>query len=197
MTGFRTVLAVLLVVTYPPGVLYWYLLHPFAKRWRRLGVGRSLTVLIGTLLVACYIGFLWRDRLLGADLGLSPPLATVGTLLWLVSMGIEVKCRRHLKLRTLVGVPEVAADGPGALLTGGIYGRIRHPRYVAVFLGTWGWTLFANFSGAYLVVAISSLLLLGVVWIEERELHDRFGPAWDRYAETVPRFIPRRSGTRP
>ena len=49
------------------------------------------------------------------------------------SVRIEIACRKHLKFKTLVGAPELARDGKGGELPSeGIYGRVRHPRYVGV-----------------------------------------------------------------
>jgi protein-S-isoprenylcysteine O-methyltransferase Ste14 len=90
-------------------------------------------------------------------------------------------------------VPELAPDQPGAgLLTEGIYGRIRHPRYVEFTLALAGWSLAVNYTGLYLIAALSVLTLYVIVLIEERELHARFGPAYADYSARVPRFIPRR-----
>ena len=56
----------------------------------------------------------------------------------------------------MAGLPEVApgGDGPG-LLVEGIYGRIRHPRYIELTLGTLGWALFANYLAGYAIVAFN------------------------------------------
>ena len=191
MSGLRAALAVLLVAVYPPGVLYWYVVHPFAGAWRRVGAHRSLIILLVMLALSILVGLSHRDALIGNDMGFEPTAAGVGLVLYMGALVVEVRCRRLLKLRILTGIPEMSADRPGELLTEGIYARVRHPRYVAVLLATWGWALIANFSGAYVVVGIATLLLLGVVWLEERELRARFGAAWVEYSNAVPRFIPR------
>jgi len=191
VNGLRAALAVLLVAVYPPGVLYWYWVHPFASAWRKVGAYRSLAILLVLLTISVLLGLSFRETLVGRDLGLAPVAAIAGLALHLSALVIEIRCRRLLKFRVLTGIPEMSAEGPGTLLTEGIYARVRHPRYIAVFLGTWGWALIANFSGAYIVVGIATLLLLGVVWLEERELRARFGAAWVEYSKSVPRFIPR------
>ncbi|MEZ4425787.1 MAG: isoprenylcysteine carboxylmethyltransferase family protein [Gemmatimonadota bacterium] len=184
-------MAVLLVIGYPPGVLYWYAVHPFAERWRRLGPAVSLAILLPALVGAVLAGLAVRASLIGADLGFTWATVLPGLLLYGLGLGVERRCRRQLRLRVLAGVPELSQARPGRLLTEGIYGRVRHPRYVAVLLTTTGWALVANHTGAYVLSLAASLALFGVVGLEERELADRFGHAWTEYARRVPRFVPR------
>lgn len=102
--------------------------------------------------------------------------------------------RRRLTFPVLAGWSELSRDKPGVLLTDGIYGRMRHPRYVEVVLGTLVYCLIANYAGAYIVLAAAVPVLYAVVLLEERELRQRFGAAYTAYARRVPRFFPRFSG---
>jgi protein-S-isoprenylcysteine O-methyltransferase Ste14 len=54
-----------------------------------------------------------------------------------------------------------------------------------------GSALIANYLALYLVVALWLPGLYFIVLLEEKELRDRFGPAYDEYCRRVPRFIPR------
>lgn len=198
MDAVRHWLAVILVVSYPPGVAYWYVVHPFAHWWRRLGARASLWVLLPLLGIAVWAGFQVREVLIGRDLGFSWITVVLGVALYLASLGVERACRRFLRLSVLAGVPELSKEEPGRILNEGIYSRIRHPRYLGVLLGTGGWALLANHAGAYLVTALASLSLFGVVLLEERELRARFGQAYVDYSARVPRFLPRAaSASRP
>ncbi|MDH3369164.1 MAG: isoprenylcysteine carboxylmethyltransferase family protein, partial [Gemmatimonadota bacterium] len=91
----------------------------------------------------------------------------------------------------LSGIPELRKGDPGRLLTEGIYARLRHPRYVEVILGVISYALVANYLGGYVVVLVTVASMVPLVLLEERELRDRFGDAYDEYARRVPRFIPR------
>ena len=78
------------------------------------------------------------------------------------------------------------------LVTTGAYRWIRHPIYVAfiaimilVLLISANWVL--GLAGLLLVVSIAA----GRVRGEERQLHERFGEAWERYGEATGRWIPR------
>ena len=75
-----------------------------------------------------------------------------------------------------------------------MYARMRHPRYVSVFVGSLGWSMMANNGAAYGVVAVLIPLLLGLVHLEERELVDRFGDRYRAYRARVPALIPRWKG---
>jgi protein-S-isoprenylcysteine O-methyltransferase Ste14 len=53
------------------------------------------------------------------------------------------------------------------------------------------YALFANYLGAYIVVVLSLPLIHFVVRLEERELRERFGTAYEEYYRRVPRFVPK------
>jgi protein-S-isoprenylcysteine O-methyltransferase Ste14 len=192
LTTVRYVLGVLLVVSLPPGIAWWFIVHPFVAFWRRVGMRWAFGVIIATML-ACTAGlFLIRRPLLGADLGWHWPLFAAGAVLLVMAASLGMKRRRHLTFRILAGVPELEPDGRGGvLLTEGPYALIRHPRYVEVALGVVAYALMANFVGAYLVALATIPLLHVLVLLEERELSDRFGDAYAAYRARVPRYIPR------
>jgi protein-S-isoprenylcysteine O-methyltransferase Ste14 len=136
--------------------------------------------------------FLLRRTLLAVDFGTSPLLIALAAPMLAASIAMRLKISRHLRFKTLGGLPELAPERfPQRLLTEGIYSRIRHPRYVEVLLVMASLALVANNLATYVnwIVAIPSVLL--IVRIEERELRDRFGAEYDAYCARVPRFLPR------
>jgi len=190
---FRYIVGVLLVVGLPPGVVWWFLLHPFVGFWRRLGV-RLTMIVLGIFLIASVVALAAiRDSLLGADLGLSWPLFGVGIVLMALAAWMGLKRRKHLTIRILAGIPEVESETgkQGRLLDEGPYAVIRHPRYVEVVLGTLGYAAIANYLGCWIMVVAMVPVLHLVVILEERELLERFGGAYRDYAARVPRYIPR------
>jgi protein-S-isoprenylcysteine O-methyltransferase Ste14 len=188
----RYVIGALLVITLPPAVAYWFIVHPFIAFWRRVGVKPTFWFLGIFLTVSMVALFPFRHILLGRDLGTSLPLIILAVPL-LVAGGIVSRLRkRHLTFKMLAGAPELAPESSGAgLLTEGIYGRIRHPRYVEFTLALLGWTFFANYLGLYITTALLIAALLVIVFMEERELRERFGQAYIDYSARVPRFVPR------
>lgn len=192
MGSFRYYLALILVLTFPPALLYWFIVHPFARFWRRVGVQWTLTA-VGSLIFLALVGlFSMRGRLLAVEFGTSYFLIVLG-LICLVSAGaMFVRLKRHLRFRIQVGLPEIAAGRyPGRLLTRGIYSKIRHPRYVELSLGLLGYALIANYLATYLLFLLYLPVVYLVVLLEERELRERFGKAYEDYCRRVPRFIPR------
>jgi len=190
---FRLVLAYLLVVMLPPAILYWFAIHPFAAAWRRVGRWAGLLAGWGTLILSAAGMAALAPRLLRVEFGLSVPLALAGSVCLVMAVVIQVRRRKYLTFRVLMGVPELASDpGESKLLTEGIYSRIRHPRYVEVVTGMLGYALIANYLAGYVVVALSLPLIWLLVIVEERELRQRFGPEWEAYAARTPRFLPRR-----
>jgi LPXTG-motif cell wall-anchored protein len=190
---FRYIVGVLLVVGLPPGVAWWFLLHPFVGFWRRLGARLTMTVM-GLFFLVSVLGLVAiRDSLLGADLGLSWWLIAIGIVLMVLAALISLKRRRHLTIRILVGLPEVEAapEKRGRLLEEGPYAVIRHPRYVEVVLVTFAYAAIANHVGCWIIAIAAVALLHFVVLLEERELVERFGKAYRDYAARVPRYIPR------
>ena len=77
------------------------------------------------------------------------------------------------------------------LVTNGVYARMRHPMYSAMFLLGVGQVFYlpnkiaapAYFVGFGLLYALR-------VRAEERMMRDRFGAAYDEYAARVPRLLP-------
>ncbi len=186
----RYVLGVMLIVGLPPAIVFWLIIHPVVAFWRRLGPGWTYWV-VGTACSLLALGiFLVRGRLMGPDYGTNWLLISVGVLLYCLSAWLSVLTKRTLKMSTFAGLPEVARGGGGKLLEDGVYGVIRHPRYLSVIIGTAGFALFVNFLGAYLAVLASVPVLVLVIYLEERELADRFGQAYLEYRERVPALIP-------
>lgn len=192
MDALRYGIALFVVIGFPPALLFWLLVHPFARRWRRLGPALSLAVLYAALVAAIFGLFLARDRLVAGDLGGSAFSAALGVVCFSASIALFRGVRRALPLRVQMGIPELTeTTADDRLLTEGIYARMRHPRYVQLWLALLAWALFANYASAYLVALAALPLLWVVVELEERELRQRFGPAYDEYCRRVPRFIPR------
>ncbi len=191
MSTVRYVFAVALLVGLPPGVLMWFIVHPFVGFWRRLGVKAALA--INTVVMVAGVVGLWflREPLLGADLGTSWPLVALGAALVVVGSRMALARKKYLTFRILAGVPELAGaeEEQGTLLTEGPYARIRHPRYVEVVVFTFAYALIANYVGVYVLALLTPPVVHLVVLLEEHELRDRFGDEYDRYAARVPRYI--------
>lgn len=184
-------LALLTILSLPAAILYWFLIHPFAGRWRQLGRLPTYLIVISICIAVGYGFWLIREPLLAVRYGFNPWLTAVGVVLYLIAAVLEVFCRRHLKFYILAGAPELSRDQPGKLLDQGIYSRIRHPRYLSLLFGMTGVALFINYQVIYVLLLASLPAFWLLILLEERELRDRFGQAYVDYSERVPRFVPR------
>jgi protein-S-isoprenylcysteine O-methyltransferase Ste14 len=191
----RYFFALLLVMSLPPAILLWYAIHPFVRFWRRLGPVWTYVVLSPLVVGLMLAVYLARHTLLQADLGthywlLIPTVLCLGFGGW-----IAWHRRKQLTQRMITGVAELSRDpSQSKLLTEGAYAVIRHPRYVEVVLWSAGYAFFANYLASYIAVLLAIPALYVVVLLEERELRDRFGSAYEEYARRVPRFVPRLGG---
>ena len=192
MDRFRYFIAVLGIVTMPAGLLFWMLIHPWAAKWRRLGPLRTYLIVVPAAAVVGVLTYQIRRRLVGADLGTSWTLVAVATALYLVSLWIERQYWKHQSIATLAGFHELSpGGGKGRLLREGIYGVIRHPRYLSAGIALVGNALISNYAGFYILI----LLILPpgylLTVLEERELAERFGEEYREYQRQVPGFFPR------
>lgn len=191
MDAVRYYVALLLVVFTPPAFMYWLSIHPFIRFWRRVGARTTLAVNYAWIIAVAGLLYLARRPLLSVQFGTNVLLIVPGVLLIAASAVMRRRIARRLPFSTLTGIPEIdPAVRPTPLLTEGIYGRIRHPRYVQAWTGVAGWALLSNYLAAYVVLALLLVFLPLLVLLEERELRVRFGSEYEEYAARVPRFIP-------
>jgi protein-S-isoprenylcysteine O-methyltransferase Ste14 len=187
------VVALLAEATFPPDIAYWYIIHPFIHFWRKLGLTVTYLIVIPLLVAMGYGIVMLRDGLLYVEYGTNYFLWPPAVLSYSLAGIIEVRCRKHLKVKSLIGLPELAPErSKGELLSEGIYGKVRHPRYISVLFGLLAMAFFANYLAIYVLTFLVSLALYAVAVLEERELEERFGQAYVEYCKRVPRFIPRK-----
>jgi protein-S-isoprenylcysteine O-methyltransferase Ste14 len=170
-----------------PIPIYWLILHPFNSFWRNRV--RAAFWIAG--LTAWTTGgvLLWISRplLLSAA---RPSWAAVAAGLALIGVEVYllVRVEHELGSRRLVGHAELT--GTGEMFTGGLYTRVRHPRYAGMFCAVVGVALLAGTSLLWAVLAVWGILALIVIRLEERELAARFGSAYIDYRKRVPAFLP-------
>ena len=92
----RYYLALVVVMTLPPGVLLWYAIHPFARFWRRFGVKWTYAILAAPTFGLMAVPFFWRDRLFSVEYGSNGPVAIVGVACLVVGVVVAVKRKKYL-----------------------------------------------------------------------------------------------------
>lgn len=186
-------LALLTLVIVPPFMIVWFVVHPLARFWRRLGPFRTYTFLGLLLLPVMWLLYTAREQMMRISFEVNWLLVIAAIQIFFISMLIGFLRMRHLKPSIMLGLPEIRGEGdPGKLLTDGIYSLIRHPRYVEVWLGLLAIALFTNYLAVYILAIIFIPVIYGVVLLEERELRERFGQEYEKYCAEVPRFFPKR-----
>jgi protein-S-isoprenylcysteine O-methyltransferase Ste14 len=171
-----------------PIPLYWFVLHPAKKFWSTRRNAVYVVALAFSWLPVTVALFVWHGELLRRDLPsiwqLALGVALIGLEIW---MFWSVKS--DLGGARLVGAAELS--GGGEIEQGGIYSRIRHPRYVGSFLAVVGACLLAATPSMWIAAGIWTILIAIVIAMEEREMRGRFGERYEKYCRRVPRFVPR------
>jgi protein-S-isoprenylcysteine O-methyltransferase Ste14 len=179
-----------LIVLFPIP-FFWFLVHPAIGFWRRVGarpywIALPVWSLLGALCVV------ERQWVFAGRIQRSAWTWGAGAGLFLFAIWLELKRRRHFSPKLLLGLAELEPGHPaGALIRSGVYGYVRHPRYLECMMTL---LAFAALTGCarYFLLAILSILLYQIVApLEERELCARYGEAYKAYAREVPRFLPR------
>lgn len=118
----------------------------------------------------------------------------VGTLVALV--GVYLFWRSHADLGAMWSA-HLEVRKEHQLITHGIYSRIRHPMYSAIFLITLAQALILSnwIAGPLGLVAFTALYLVRI-GPEERMMAEQFGAEWEAYAARTPRLVPRGAQTR-
>lgn len=190
MDAVRYYIALLMVVAFPAGMSMWFVIHPFARFWRRRGPGTTYVAVLSIAVAIGFVVFRFRGVLLSVEFGFSWPLALLAAAFYGAGIVVELQWRRQMSAGTLLGLPEVSEERPDVMLDQGIYGKIRHPRYLGMLCQIAGSAFLTNYLAVYALFAVSIPLLYLTVVLEERELIQRFGDRYIEYMRQVPRFIP-------
>ncbi len=85
----------------------------------------------------------------------------------------------------------LVAIQPGhTLVTGGIYGVIRHPSYLGLLVGSLGWGLTFRSGVGVLLTVLTIPPILARISAEEKLLRAHFGDAYDAYRARTARLVP-------
>jgi len=140
---------------------------------------------LATLLIACLLQWLapfgWIE-----DLD-KPVRIGIGAIVMLSGLVTTSAARRAL-LRHGTNVNPLQPTT--ALVTDGVFGRTRNPLYVGILVALCGIALIFDLDWMLLLIPPSWLFLhFAVVRREERYLEMKFGEAYRRYKERVPRYL--------
>lgn len=174
---------------------YWVVFHSGIQFWRRLGnrafwVALPVWVAFGLGLVAA------RQHIFAQRLPRSLFTWATGAVLLAVVVWLDAQTRHAFGWRRLVGLTELnQRHRLCGVVRAGIYGRVRHPRYLLYMLAVLSMAFLTGARIIFLLAFLNILMYQILAPLEERELLDQYGPQYEDYRRSVPRFLPRLSRT--
>ncbi len=188
----RPLSATILLALYLPVPFYLLWLHGLHRLWRRIGTASYFFLL--TPYVAMVVAVVRAHALWGWRADEWPQ-----ALAWLsiIPLGLAgwlaFHTYRTIEPATLHLHRQIKPSSRRVLITTGVLGRIRHPRYVMFTLLAVANVLATGYPLVAVSLGLTVLLLAMTIRLEERELQEYFGDAFRDYKRSVPAFIPRPS----
>jgi protein-S-isoprenylcysteine O-methyltransferase Ste14 len=185
----------LILVVELPVPVYWFVLHGGIASWRRRNRGRSpyLAAVGAAWGIGGWLLYYFRAAIFTAT-GQPGWAIVLGAALLASDVAILIAVETQLGRNRLIGQAELT--GSGELAVQGLYGFVRHPRYLGMMLGVLGACLVLGSRSLWALAAVWWLAAMGMIALEERELRGRFGAAYAAYAMRVPALLPFRLGER-
>lgn len=165
---------------------FWFVIHPFAARWRRMKRSpyRALLPLWAAMILGiAAITWPWHELQI-YDL---PWMWIPGVLLLLGGFGTYRKVFTEFGGHKLSGEAELRPEEHAQdLVSSGLHARMRHPIYFAHLCNLAGWTVGSGLVVCVVLLGINVLVTFPLmIWMEERELDRRFGQSYRDYKARV------------
>ena len=184
-------IAFLYALLFFPAPFFWLLIHPAIRFWRRFG-RRAYWVAIPVWDGFAGVLLLYREEILGNRFDRTAPIWMLGIVLVAGGIWLNRQVRQQFTWKRMIGLPEInPGKHPGGVVRSGIYGWMRHPRYMEFMLTFTGLAFLTSAPGIFVLAILTFLMYLIVAPLEERELRDQYGAEYTAYAREVPRFLPR------
>jgi protein-S-isoprenylcysteine O-methyltransferase Ste14 len=194
MRHWLQLIAWLACVAYSTIPAFWFMIHPFAERWRarHLSYQRSPYLVLLPLWMAMWVVVAlvtrpWRGILLyrsGWGWIAAVPLFASGLYVYSQS-------GKNFSAKQLGGLPEVhGSNGEQRLVTDGIRSRVRHPVYLAHLCEMLAWSAGTGLAVCWALTAFAMVTGAVMIRMEDAELEQRFGEEYARYRRAVPAVIP-------
>ena len=178
-------------VIYSSIPLFWFAIHPFAERWRKMNRSPYRALLPLWMLIIAGIGWCtwpWHSQRIYSTFWTWIPALVFFFLGFRVYRRISSEFGTH----KFSGEAELRpGEHPQQLVTTGLHTRLRHPIYFAHLCNLAGWAVGSGLMMDYVLLALNMLVTFPVmIYMEERELESRFGDAFRVYKDRVP-LVPR------
>ena len=159
-------------------------------RFRRFG-NWNYAIVCNVYALTAIVTFTLLPELILLRTTAQQPWNMIGVVILLVGCMIAVIAGKTLTLKTLISLPQIHPERyHQKLITNGLYGIMRHPRYIGYWLMALGFAITTGLTFMWIFFAwlVTGLVLLAR--LEEREMRKRFGTAYTSYMKRVPAFIP-------
>jgi protein-S-isoprenylcysteine O-methyltransferase Ste14 len=186
----RAFTATFLLALYFPVPLYMLWIHSLDRVWKTLGpasyaIHWTLYAASVISVVLCHSVWEWKAWAWSAWISWAG-LIPVAVAAWLA-----YRTYATIPAKTLLTFRQLGPVGERPLVRDGILGTIRHPRYVMFTLLALGNVLITGFPLVLVSLAVVVAAFGAVVRLEEKELREHFGEAFEKYRRDVPAFFPR------
>lgn len=196
-TGYWELTGIMAVIA--SWLLYRYVVPRSWREWSRAGLVQAFII----ALYAEMYGFPLTIYLLSGFLGLDIPWLHVSGHLWATLFGwgdlgalVEMLVGYGF---VFVGISLLAegwrevyrARGADQPATTGLYGVVRHPQYMGIFMAVFGQLVHWPTIPTLVLFPIILWAYYRLARKEEAQLREHFGTAYLVYAERVPMFFPR------
>lgn len=185
------IVAWLACIVYSTIPAFWFMIHPFAERWRARRRSPYRLLVPGWIFMWVLVGLItwpWRQVVLYRTHWLwiaAVPLFASGFYLYSQS-------GRNFSAKQLGGIPEVHGHSPDQrLVTDGIRSRVRHPVYLAHFCEMVAWSVGTGLAVCWSLTAFAMITGAIMIRMEDAELEKRFGQPYLAYRNAVPAVLPR------
>ena len=182
-------------VVYSTIPAFWFMIHPFAERWRTRHLSNQRSPFIVLLpawmamwVVVALVTRPWRDVLLYRAYW------TWGAAALLFAFGLYVYSQsgKNFSAKQLGGLPEIhGGNRDQRLVTDGIRSRVRHPVYLAHLCEMLAWCVGTGLAVCWGLTALAAVTGAVMIRMEDAELEERFGDSYRTYRTSVPAILPR------
>jgi protein-S-isoprenylcysteine O-methyltransferase Ste14 len=190
--SFKPVFATVLATLYLPVPPYLLLLHGLQPLWRRIGLVPSYAFLFTAYILMVTATILAHDVWsINAVDGWPAWASWLGVVPLAAAAALAAVTYSTIEPKTLHLARQLDPALGRTLITDGILGRMRHPRYTMFTLISIGNAIVTGYPVIAATAVITALLLVLTIHLEERELAAYFGDEFNEYRHRVPAFIPR------
>jgi len=162
----------------------------------RFGKNGYHNIFTGTAILAFIFSFLmigfwdWLYFILRPE-SIQTPLFAAGIMCGAVGLWLAKKASAVISVST---VADMRDDRTPELITEGLYGRVRHPLYLATLLLFSGFALLYPFLPVVIYSILMNTYLLIGAFLEERKLIIYYGEEYEQYKKKAGFILPRLDG---